>query len=106
MSDPLPPSSGERLRTGIDRLDGLLGGGLLPGTLTVVVGATGIGKTQLGLQFAQAGQTQERRPGVLFDVSSRGDSQNHAAYAQRMFDRPMQVADINRLVELNDFYAA
>ena len=36
-------------------LDELLGGGLLPGTLTVVVGSTGIGKTQLGLQFAQAG---------------------------------------------------
>ena len=32
-----------------------LGGGLLPGTLTVVAGATGVGKTQLGLRWADAG---------------------------------------------------
>ena len=38
-----------RVSTGIPRLDQALGGGLLPGTLTVVVGATGIGKTQLGV---------------------------------------------------------
>lgn len=75
-----------RLLTGVRGLDELLGGGLLPGTLTVVVGATGIGKTQLGLQFADAGLRQEGRRGVLFDMSSRGDSQNHAEYARRMFD--------------------
>ena len=34
-----------RQSTGIPALDELLGGGLLPGTLTVVVGATGMGKT-------------------------------------------------------------
>jgi len=74
-----------RLKTGIDGLDEHLGGGLLPGTLTVVVGATGIGKTQLGLQFARAGEDQEGRSGVVFDMSARGDSQHHAEYAQRMF---------------------
>ena len=95
-----------RQTTGVDGLDALLGGGLLPGTLTVVFGATGIGKTQLGLQFAQAGIAQEKRRGVLFDCSSRGDSQNHAAYAQRMFDARLAIADVNRLVELDDFYAA
>lgn len=95
-----------RQTTGVPGLDELLGGGLLPGTLTVVVGATGIGKTQLGLQFAHAGCAQEARPGVLFDCSSRGDSQNHAAYARRMFDAHLAVADVNRLVELDDFYSA
>ena len=94
-----------RQTTGVDGLDDLLGGGLLPGTLTVVVGATGIGKTQLGLQFAQAGVSQEQRRGVVFDCSSRGDSQNHSAYAQRMFDARLAVADVNRLVELDDFFA-
>ena len=44
-----------RLSTGVPGLDERLGGGLIPGTLTVVVGASGIGKTQLGLQFAHAG---------------------------------------------------
>ena len=74
-----------RQSTGLRELDELLGGGLIPGTLTVVVGASGIGKTQLGLQFAQAGVAQEGRSGVLFDMSARIDSQSHRAYAERMF---------------------
>ena len=75
-----------RLSTGLPALDGLLGGGLLPGSLTVLVGTTGIGKTQLGLSFARAGLGQEGEAGILFDMASRGDSQNHADYARRLFD--------------------
>ncbi len=75
-----------RLSTGIPDLDELLGGGLLPGTLTVVAGATGIGKTQLGLHFADAGVRQESERGIIFDMTSRGDSQNQDAYAKRLFD--------------------
>jgi KaiC/GvpD/RAD55 family RecA-like ATPase len=85
MADASLPPSPERLRTGIDRLDGMLGGGLIPGTLTVVLGATGIGKTQLGLQFAREGEFQEGQRGILFDLTSRGDSQNHLEYARRLF---------------------
>lgn len=75
-----------RLSTGLSPLDQILGGGLLPGTLTVVAGATGIGKTQLGLHFANAGRTQEGESGIIFDLTSRGDSQNQNEYAQRLFD--------------------
>ena len=71
---------------GWEELDRALGGGLLPGTLTVVAGATGVGKTQLGLRWAQSGQNGEGRRGVICDLTSRGDSQNHAEYASRMFD--------------------
>ena len=74
-----------RLGSGVPGLDEHLGGGLIPGTLTVVVGASGIGKTQLGLQFAQAGLSQEGRRGVLFDMNARIDPQSHAEYAERMF---------------------
>lgn len=74
-----------RLQTGIPELDSLLGGGLIPGTLTVVMGATGIGKTQLGLQFARQGQAQEGESGILFDMTSRGDAQSHREYAERLF---------------------
>jgi KaiC/GvpD/RAD55 family RecA-like ATPase len=70
---------------GIEELDRDLGGGLLPGTLTVVAGATGAGKTQLGLCWANAGLSAEGRRGVLCDLTSRGDSQNHADYARRLF---------------------
>lgn len=75
-----------RVSTGITALDALLGGGLIPGTLTVVMGATGIGKTQLGLQFADAGRAQEGQRGCLFDMTTRGDAQNHSEYAQRLCD--------------------
>ncbi|MGE3315102.1 MAG: RAD55 family ATPase [Planctomycetaceae bacterium] len=78
-------SKSHRLHTGIPELDQLLGGGLIPGTLTVVLGATGIGKSQLGLQFAAEGKNQEGERGVLFDMTSRGDSQNHQDYAERLF---------------------
>lgn len=70
---------------GIAELDALLGGGLLPGTLTVIAGATGAGKTQLGLKWADAGLVAEGRRGILCDLTSRGDAQNHAAYARSQF---------------------
>lgn len=76
----------DRQSTGITELDEMLGGGLLPGTLTVVLGATGIGKTQLGLQYLHQGQSEEGHTGVLFDMTSRGDSQNHSGYAERLFN--------------------
>jgi len=97
-------SDNGRLSTGVDGLDALLGGGLLPGTLTVVVGSTGIGKTQLGLQFAHAGLPQEGRRGLVFDMSARGDSQNHAEYARRMFDWSLEVVPPQDRVELDGFF--
>ena len=97
-------TDGPRLSTGVDGLDELLGGGILPGTLTVVVGATGIGKTQLGLQFAHAGDAQEGVPGILFDMSARGDSQNHADYARRMFGWELDPIEPRDRVVLDDFF--
>lgn len=95
----------KRLTTGIDGLDELLGGGLIPGTLTAVVGSTGIGKTQFGLQFANAGLRQEQHRGVVFDMCSRGDSQNHADYAKRMFDWSMETMDPDQRIDLDQFFA-
>jgi KaiC/GvpD/RAD55 family RecA-like ATPase len=97
-------SQPSRLSTGIRELDERLGGGLLPGTLTVVVGGTGIGKTQLGLQFLNAGKIQEGRRGVVFDMTARGDSQGHLEYARRMFDwKPVQV-DSEQQPDLSSFF--
>jgi KaiC/GvpD/RAD55 family RecA-like ATPase len=93
-----------RLSTGISKLDELLGGGLLPGRLTVVVGATGIGKTQLGVQFARAGLQQEKHAGIIFDMTARGDSQSHAEYALRMFDWKLHAANAAARPALDDFF--
>jgi KaiC/GvpD/RAD55 family RecA-like ATPase len=97
-------TSARRQSTGVPGLDELLGGGLIPGTLTVVVGATGIGKTQLGLQFAHAGQQQEGRRGVIFDCSSRGDSQSHADYARRMFDWQLSAVNAEQQPDVDGFF--
>jgi hypothetical protein len=93
-----------RQSTGIPALDDLLGGGLIPGTLTVVVGATGIGKTQLGLQFTSTGQQQENHRGIIFDCASRGDSQSHAEYARRMFDWQLRPMNAEKPVDLDDVF--
>jgi KaiC/GvpD/RAD55 family RecA-like ATPase len=93
-----------RLSTGIPELDRHLGGGLLPGTLTVVVGSTGIGKTQLGLAFANAGLAEEGHRGIVFDMNSRGDEQNQADYAQRMFGWNLAPADADEEVDLHGFF--
>lgn len=81
------------MSTGSEGLDRLLGGGLLPGTLAVVVGASGIGKTQLGLQYAQAGSEREGRRGIIFDLNARIDPQSHHDYAARMFGWQLAPAD-------------
>lgn len=45
----------ERQSTGVPGLDPVLGGGLWPGSCTLLSGAAGTGKTTLGLQFLYAG---------------------------------------------------
>jgi KaiC/GvpD/RAD55 family RecA-like ATPase len=93
-----------RQSTGVVGLDELLEGGLLPGRLTVVVGATGIGKTQLGVQYAAAGLAAEGRRGVFFDMSIRGDVQGHAEYARRIFGWPIAAVEAEKTPDLSQFF--
>ena len=84
----------KRLSTGVPGLDEKLGGGLLAGATAVIVGSSGAGKTQLSLQFLNAGlTTDERRRGVVLDLTARGDSQNHAGYAKSLFDWTLREQD-------------
>jgi circadian clock protein KaiC len=54
----------ERCATGVNQLDAMLGGGIPRGTATLVLGASGSGKTSLGLHFLSQSSAQE--PGLLF----------------------------------------
>ena len=45
------PPSGVRIQTGVDGLDELTGGGLPEGSVTILMGPPGSGKTSLGLTF-------------------------------------------------------
>lgn len=94
-----------RLSTGVAGLDEKIGGGLIPGTMTVVTGASGIGKTQFGLQFLNEGQAQEGRRGVIFDMTARCDSQNHADYAERLFGWRLTEEDPERRFDAEEFFS-
>lgn len=53
--------SGVRASTGVDGLDKMLGGGLIYGSTTAVIGTPGIGKTLLNLHFLGAGALRGER---------------------------------------------
>lgn len=55
----------ERVKTGIERLDQMLDGGLLRGSSVLVQGAPGVGKTTLGLQFLYEGAVRFNEPGLF-----------------------------------------
>lgn len=55
----------ERLKLGVEGLDEMLGGGFLSGSVTIVLGPPGSGKTLLGLQFLHEGLARSES-GVYF----------------------------------------
>ena len=55
----------KRVTTGIKGLDEMLNGGFLPGSMVLVRGAPGTGKTSLALQFLIHGATQCDEPGLF-----------------------------------------
>ena len=66
LVSPDSDSNGDlkRILSGNPRLDTMLGGGLPARSSTMVIGPSGTGKTNLGLQFL--GQSSAEEPGLLF----------------------------------------
>jgi DNA repair protein RadA/Sms len=52
--DSIEPGAEDRWRTGIGELDRVLGGGIVPGSLVLIGGDPGIGKSTLALEMAAA----------------------------------------------------
>ena len=61
---PARDPAGGRLRFGVPGLDAMLGGGLLPGSATLLVGNPGAGKTLSGLRFVVEG-AERGEPGLV-----------------------------------------
>jgi circadian clock protein KaiC len=66
FSSQLPRSEPEhkpsrQLESGISEFDSMLHGGIEVGTVTLISGPTGVGKTTTGLQFARQGASQDNR---------------------------------------------
>ncbi|EPX64023.1 hypothetical protein D187_005156 [Cystobacter fuscus DSM 2262] len=60
LDAPFSPRD-ERVSTGVPQLDELLGGGLLDGSVTLLSGSPGTGKSTLGIQFVlEAARSQKR----------------------------------------------
>jgi len=59
------------VKTGIAGVDDILAGGLLRGSVVLVEGTAGTGKTTMGIEFIYRGATEFSEPGliVLFEVS-------------------------------------
>src|SRR5436309_5022955 len=71
----------DRVRTGIGELDRVLGGGVVPGSLVLIGGDPGIGKSTLLLQAARA--LAEAAPPVLY-VSAEESAAQVKLRAERM----------------------
>src|SRR4029079_10381904 len=60
-----------RLASGVAELDSLLGGGIESGTVTLIMGAPGTGKSSLSAQFAWAAADRGQRTAMfIFDESA------------------------------------
>lgn len=64
----------DRIKTGIPGLDPLIGGGFIPGSVNLVAGGAGAGKTILGLQYLWNGLTKFNEPGIY--VSTEEDPED------------------------------
>lgn len=74
--------SEDRVKIGIDGLDQMMDGGLVPGSITAIIGSYGTGKTSFALQFLWSGVTlgehtiyislEEREERIFEYMSQRG----------------------------------
>jgi serine kinase of HPr protein (carbohydrate metabolism regulator) len=60
VSKSVRPAAVPRLATGIDELERVLGGGLVPGSVVLVAGEPGVGKSTFALQLATRGRPPAR----------------------------------------------
>jgi circadian clock protein KaiC len=79
-------SSEERITSGIDGLDERMEGGILRGSTTAVVGASGVGKTSFAFQFIAEG-VKNGQPGIFFSLE---ESPNQIARMASKFGYDVQ----------------
>ena len=72
-------SSSSRITTGNAGLDAMCGGGLFAGSVTLISGATGCGKTLLACEFACGGASRGERTLYLAFEESRSQLERNAA---------------------------
>lgn len=105
----------ERVLTGISGIDELIGGGLIPNSLTLLTGTTGTGKTIASSQFIYSGVKDHDEPGayISFEEPVENIKENCLNFGwdfdslekkdKVVFVRydPFHVEDIYELIETN-----
>jgi circadian clock protein KaiC len=66
--DPQPTSTARRSVIGVGPLDALIGGGIFDGSMTMVIGISGAGKTVLGVQLLLEGALKHGKRGLLVSL--------------------------------------
>ncbi|HKF99651.1 MAG TPA: ATPase domain-containing protein [Xanthobacteraceae bacterium] len=95
LANPAIPdhSDGSKLPTGIAGLDAMLGGGVSQGSVTLITGPAGSGKTTAGLQFLSA--CTDKEPGLLFGFHENPPALRIKARALRLpFDALVEQGSI------------
>ncbi len=91
--------------SGVPNLDLILGGGLARGTLAIVVGPPGSGKTTLALQMAWAAARAGRQV-LIFSVLSEAPSKLLAHLSAYAFYDPTLIGERVKLLSLQPFLSA
>jgi circadian clock protein KaiC len=68
--------TGETISTGVPEMDALLAGGIERGTVTIVSGPAGVGKTTLGLQFVKEAAGRGERS-VVYNLEEEPETMVH-----------------------------
>ncbi len=82
------PGSAPRLATGLGEVDRVLGGGLVPGSVVLLAGEPGVGKSTLALQIAAA---VLRRHGSVLYVCGEESPEQIRLRADRLPDLPKEL---------------
>jgi circadian clock protein KaiC len=101
-SDHRSPFTAEPISSGVAEVDALLNGGIERGTVSVISGPTGVGKTTLGTQFMNAAADRGERSVVyLFEESKStflSRSEAIGIPVERMIDRgTLELREMNAL---------
>ncbi len=80
----IEPTAAPRLATGVAELDRVLGGGLVPGSVVLLAGEPGVGKSTLSLQLAAGA----RGAGPILYVTGEESPEQLRLRAQRLPDFP------------------
>jgi len=84
---------GEKIATGIQGLDELIGGGIPKGRVILVIGGPGTGKTIFATQFLHSGIKEHNENGVFVSLD---ESKNHFYSEMQQFGWDFKKAEDNR----------